>query len=601
MKPTTTIEQYFATASRRGTRTAFRWHEGGSWRESTWEANARTVRRIARALIALGLQPKGCLVVLAPNRPEWVLAAFGAQAAGGVPVGIYTTSTAEQCAYIVGHSEAKVAVVHDRALAAKLLSQKAALPALETIVLMSGATEGPGVLSWADFLAKGDATPEAEVDARRNSLQRDDTATLIYTSGTTGTPKAAMLSHANVLDGLVAISAAFGLSDDGETVVSYLPFSHIAEQIVSLWGHGKLGTLTGFCEDLEQLGDALREIRPTVFFAVPRVWEKMQAKMVAAGAQNPWLRKKIAAWARGVGLRANLARIEGRPLPGGYGLASKLVFSKVRERLGLDRCRLAVSGAAALPRATLDFFLSLDVPILELYGMTEGLGVATTNTPTAFRPGTTGKSLAGYQLELAADGEILMKGPHVFKGYFKDPVMTAEALDADGWLHSGDIGELDADGFLRITDRKKELFKTAGGKYIAPQHLEGLLKGIPGIGQAVVVGGDDRKYVAALLTLDPESAPRLASTLGAPAELAALSAHPGFVAHVQRELDRINEKLARYESIKRFKLLPRELSVDGGELTPTLKLKRKVIAQKYAADIEALFSGEPPSSASSAA
>jgi long-subunit acyl-CoA synthetase (AMP-forming) len=600
MEPTTTIEQYFATASKRGARTAFRWRESSTWRESTWEENARTVRRVARALITLGLQPKGCLVVLAPNRPEWVLAAFGAQAAGGVPVGIYTTSTAEQCAYIAGHCEAKVAVVHDRALAAKLLSQKAALPALETIVLMSGTADGPGLLSWADFLAKADATPDAEVGARMSALRRDDTATLIYTSGTTGTPKAAMLSHANVLEGVETIFTTFGLNPDGETVVSYLPFSHIAEQIVSLWGQAKLGGVTGFCEELEQLGDALREIRPTVFFAVPRVWEKMQAKMVAAGAQNPWLRKKIAAWARGVGLRANLARIEGKPLPGGYGLAKKLVFDKVRERLGLDRCRLAVSGAAALARATLDFFLSLDVPIMELYGMTEGLGVATTNTPTAFRPGTTGKGLAGYQLKLAEDGEILMKGPHVFKGYFKDPVMTAEALDADGWLHSGDIGELDADGFLRITDRKKELFKTAGGKYIAPQHLEGLLKGIPGIGQAVVVGGDGRKYVAALLTLDPESAPRLASTLGAPAELEPLSAHPAFLAHVQRELDRVNEKLARYESIKRFKLLPRELSVDGGELTPTLKLKRKVIAQKYAADIEALFAEEPASASSAA-
>lgn len=595
---TTTIAQYFEMATKRGPELAFKWRENGAWREESWEGSARTVRRVARALIALGVPARGAVAIIGPNRPEWVLSAFGAQAAGATPAGIYTTNTAEQCAYIVGHCEAKVAIVHDRAQLAKLRAQQASLPDLKTIVLMIGAADGPGALSWADFLAAGDATPEAEVDARLEALTPDDVATLIYTSGTTGTPKGVMLTHSNLVKAAGEIQKHLGLKDR-EIVVSYLPFSHIAEQIVSLWGFARLGSAIGFCEELDLLGDTLREIRPTVFFAVPRVWEKMQARMMEAGANNPWLTKKIAAWARGVGTRANLARFEGKPAPFGYGLANKLVFSKVRARLGLDRCHLAISGAAALSRATFDFFLSLDLPIAELYGMTEGTGVSTCNTPSAFRPGTTGRSLAGYELKLAEDGEILMRGPHVFKGYFKSPDATAATIDAEGWLHSGDIGELDEAGFLRITDRKKELFKTAGGKYIAPQHLEGLLKGIPGVAQAVVVGGDDKKYVAALLALDPENAPRIATTLGVSGSLEQIAANPNFLAYVQREVDRVNGGLARFESIKRFTLLPKELSVEAGELTPTLKLRRKVIAQHYAGEIDALFveqAGRPASS-----
>jgi long-subunit acyl-CoA synthetase (AMP-forming) len=585
----TTIEYFFDIAQKRGKRVAFRHRVGGVWNETPWDENAQIVRRVARALISLGVPPGGNVAIVGPNRPEWVQTAMGAQGAGGAPVGIYTTSTAEQVAYIVAHAEAKVAVVFDAAQLAKLRAQKAMLPALKTVVLMTGASDGPDTLSWKDFLAKADATPDSEVTARIAALKSEDVGTLIYTSGTTGTPKAVMLTHRNLVESIEFYRKYVGLNPDGETFLSYLPLSHIAEQLLTIWASCKLGSTIGFCEDLEQLGDFLREVRPTVFFGVPRVWEKMQAKMVEAAAHNSWLKKKIAAWARGVGLQAGLARAEGRPLPGGYGLANKLVFSKVRERLGFDRCRYAVSGAAAISRSTLDFFMSLDIPINEVYGMSESNGVMSINVPQAYRIGAVGRCVPGLELKIEADGEILGRGPHVFKGYFKDPAATAEALDADGWLHTGDIGQLDADGFLRITDRKKELFKTAGGKYIAPQHLEGLLKGIPGVGQAVVVGGDTRKYVAALLVPDPVNGPRVAATLGVTATAEQLADNPVFLAHVQRELDKLNVNLARYETIKKVKLLPRELSVDGGELTPTMKLKRKVIGEKYRKEIEALF------------
>jgi long-subunit acyl-CoA synthetase (AMP-forming) len=260
----------------------------------------------------------------------------------------------------------------------------------------------------------------------------------------------------------------------------------------------------------------------------------------------------------------------------------------VREKLGLDRCKFAVSGAAAIARSTLEFFLSLDLPIYEVYGMSESTGVMSINIPGALRVGSVGRCIPGYELKIAEDGEILARGPHVFKGYFKNPEATAETLK-DGWLHSGDVGEVDKDSFLRITDRKKELFKTAGGKYIAPQYLEGLLKAIPGVGQVVVVGGDSRKFVAALFVPDAENAPRVAATLGVSGSLAEIAQSPAFVAYMQRELDKINAGLARYEAIKKFKLLSAELTVENGELTPTLKLKRKIINERHRAVIEGLF------------
>jgi long-subunit acyl-CoA synthetase (AMP-forming) len=584
----TTIARFFDTAARRGSNVAFRHRVDGTWRDTTWAENAQTVRRIGRALVTLGVAKGGHVAIIGPNRPEWVLTAIGAQAAGGAPVGIYTTSTAEQVAYIAAHCEARVAVVHDAAQLAKLQAQRANLPALQRVVLMSGASDDPWALTWPAFLALAEQTPDAEVDARVAQLSGDDVATLIYTSGTTGSPKAVMLTHSNLIEASTLQLAWLGVTEP-QTMVSYLPLSHVAEQNISVWVGSLNGGTLGFCEELDQLGECLRAIRPTVFLAVPRVWEKIQATMMAAGANNSGLKKRLISWARGVGLATSLARSEGRPPPFGYGLARKLVFSKVLERLGLDRCTIPLSGAAAISRSTLEFFHALDVPILEVYGMSESTAVMTMSTMKAYRLGKVGRCVPGWELKIAADGEVLSRGPHVFKGYYKDPKATAETIDADGWLHSGDIGELDADGYLKITDRKKELFKTAGGKYIAPQYLEGLLKAIPGVGQAAVVGGDSRKYVAALLVLDPDAAPRVAASLGISGDLAQLAEAPAFVAHVQRELDKVNAGLAKFESVKKVKLLAREFSVDGGELTPTLKLKRKVIAEKYAAQIEALF------------
>ena len=580
-----TIEAFFATAARCKTAVALRHRVDGSWQDLTWEGYAKVVRRAGRGLIALGVPAGGAVTIIGPNRPEWLIADFGALAAGAVPAPIYPTSTAEQMAYIVAHSEATVAILHDERQLAKLRAQKAEIPKLTRFVLMEGASSGDDVLGWEAFLSLGDTIPDADLDARLAAIDSKGLATLIYTSGTTGVPKAVMLSHGNLV---AEVEATRGLLDltEHDSLVSYLPLSHIAEQVLSLHGPAVLGCSVVCCEKLEQLADTLREVRPTVFFGVPRVWEKLQAKMTEAAAAAPPLRQKLLAWARGVGLRAGKAREEGRSRPLLFGVAKKLVFSKVAARLGLDRARVCASAAAPTARSTLDFFHSLDLPIYEVYGMSETSGATTVNHPGAFRMGTVGRTVPGAEIKLAADGEILMRGPMIFQGYYKDAAATAEALDSDGFLHSGDVGEFDAQGYLRITDRKKDLFKTVGGKYIAPQSLEALLKGIPGVGQAVVIG-DGRKYCVALFTLDPESAARVAG--GAARPVAELAADSGLLARFDEGVQRVNGGLAKYETIKKFKVLPSEFTVDSGELTPTMKIKRKVVNQRWAKEIDELY------------
>jgi len=361
-----------------------------------------------------------------------------------------------------------------------------------------------------------------------------------------------------------------------------------------------MGSLLYFSESLEKLGETLKEVRPTLFMGVPRVWEKIQAKMVAAGAAAPPLRKKIAAWARKVGLQAGYAVQKGEARPFVLPIAKKVVFDKVRDRFGLDRARICVTSAAPISKDTLEFFLSLGIPLLEVYGMSECTGPATFSPPDNFRTGKCGIVLPGAEVKIAEDGEVCMRGPHVFKGYLKDAEATKNALDADGWLHSGDIGTIDKDGFLQITDRKKDLLITAGGENIAPQVLEGVLKGIPVVGQAVVIG-DRRKYLSALVTLDPERVENEAQAAGSPAKTAAEAAKCNeFKKHLQKQIDQVNEKLARVQTIKKFVVVPHEFTIEGGELTPTMKVKRKVVNEKYKVEIESMYPSEAAESVAAA-
>jgi long-subunit acyl-CoA synthetase (AMP-forming) len=566
-----TIDVFFETAEKRAGHIALRNKIDGTWREWTWRQYAEDVKRAGRALVKLGVPVGGAVAIIGPNRAEWLIGYLGAMSAAIVPAPIYPTSTPEQAKYIAGHSESKVALVQDEA-------QMKKLQGVGKFVLFTGKGDGKDVLSWEEFLKLGDGDDKERAE-RLAAIEPDGLATLIYTSGTTGPPKAVMITHRNLLFAGEANKDLIQLGDD-EHMVSYLPLSHIAEQMLSIHGAVVVGATISCCEKFEDLPAMLRECRPTMLFGVPRVWEKIQSKMVEAGAQAKPLQKKIAAWARGVGLAAGYAKMNGQSTPLMYGVAKKLVFSKVRARLGLERCRFCASGAAPISKSTLEFFLSLDIPIYEIYGQSEVTGAATINHPNAFKLGTVGQKVGGTEIRLAADGEILIKGPHVFKGYLKDEAATKEALDAEGYIRTGDVGEFDEKGFLRITDRKKDLLKTSGGKFVAPQNLEGLLKGIPGVGQAVVIG-DNRKYCVALLTLDGEKAN------GRP--LAELANDPSVLGEIEAGVKKVNSGLAPYESIKKWKLLPIEFSVDTGELTPTLKIKRKVVTQKFAQEIEALY------------
>ncbi|MCC6624068.1 MAG: AMP-binding protein [Deltaproteobacteria bacterium] len=589
-----TVMQVFDDAARMWpSLPALKQKRGGQWRDTTWGEYHARVKQVAKAFIKLGLEPGQGVAIIGYNSPEWFFADVAAIYAGGVPAGIYTTSSAEQCQYITDHCDASIVVVENKEQLAKFMSVRDQLPKVKAYVVIDGANAAPkeGIHAFESLYAFGADVGDDVLQARVAAQKPDDMATLIYTSGTTGNPKAVIMTHDNltwtsrVVIDLVKVRP-------GECQISYLPLSHIAEQAISIHGPMQAGTTVWFAESIDALGDNLREVRPHIFLGVPRVWEKIEAKIKAAGAQNTGLKKKIAAWARKVGLEGGMAEQEGRSKPFLYPLANKLVFSKVRVKLGLDRCRFQITSAAPIGRDTLDFFLSLGVPIYEVYGMSECTGPATVSVPHRYRTGKAGFCLPGGEIKIMPeDGEVCMRGRHVFKGYLKNPDATAETIDKDGWLHSGDVGTIDSQGFLQITDRKKDLLITAGGENVAPQVIEGMLKGINVISQAVVIG-DRMKFLTALVALDPERLPIDAAAAGSPARTPAEAAKcPVFGAWLQREIDKLNERLARVQTIKKITILPQELSIEGGELTPTMKVKRKVVNEKYKDVIASMYHG----------
>jgi long-subunit acyl-CoA synthetase (AMP-forming) len=596
--PTMVHEVLFETVKRYGDRPALRVKrdgggDGGRWRTTTWSAYARDAKRVGRALIGLGCAPGTGIAIIGYNSPEWLAADVGAILAGAVPAGIYTTSTPEQLRYITDHCEAKVAFADTAEQVDKFVAEQSRIPKLEAVVQMLGVPKAAQqgrlrILSWDDLLKLGEATPEAELEARIAAQKPDDMCTLIYTSGTTGDPKAVMITHENMVWTSQSTLQALKFHQ-GDVSISYLPLSHIAEQMLTIHLPMATGSLLYFAESLEKLPEALKEVRPTLFLGVPRVWEKIQAKMMAVGAAAPPMAKRISKWARGVGLKAGYAVQKGEARPLVLPIAQKIVFDKVRERLGLDRARMCVTAAAPISKDTLEFFLSLGIPLLEVYGMSECTGPATYSSPDNYRTAKCGICIPGAELKIADDGEICMRGKHVFKGYLKDAESTKNTIDSEGWLHSGDIGVIDDDGFLQITDRKKDLLITAGGENIAPQVLEGQLKAIPVIGQAVVIG-DRMKYLSALITLDPDRVLTEAAAAGSPAKNMAEAAHcDTFRAHLQKQIDEVNTKLARVQTIKKFVVVPTEFSIDGGELTPTMKVKRKVVNEKYKSEIASMY------------
>ena len=569
--------RFLRQATVRPSAIAYQAKVSGRWQPTTWKTFVEQVRTAARALMSLGFPRGGTVAILGFNRPEWVILDHAAMLAAGAPAGIYTTCSPEEVQYIVHHSEAHVVLVEDASQLAKIKAKRDEMPLCKHIVMMRGATAtGADVLTWDDFLAKADGTTEAQLDERIDTIEQADLATMIYTSGTTGPPKGVMLSHHN-LAWTARTLIALGSGTDTDVSLSYLPLSHIAEQMATVHMPATAGSVVYFAESIEKLGDNLKDARPTVFFGVPRVWEKFHAALSGKLAEVTGAKAKLIAWARKVCTDVNAHRDRGATVPRlldlQYRLVTKLVITKLKTALGFDRARSLISGAAPIAPDVLEFFASLDLPIREIYGQSEDTGPTSFNLPGKTKLGTVGPPLPGLECKIAEDGEILIKGPNVFLGYYKEPEATAESLK-DGWLCSGDLGAFDREGFLTITGRKKEIIITAGGKNIAPKNIEAAIKQSPIIGEAVVIG-DRRKFLTALVTLS---------------EAAAAAGDSNQIrSTIQAQIDLVNQSLARVEQVKKFAILPKPFGIDSGELTPTMKIKRKVVAQMYATEIEAMY------------
>ena len=569
----------------------------GQWVETSWKQYWEKVRRVGKGLMALGHEPGEAVAIVGNNRPDWVICQHGINAAQGIPAPLYTTLLADQMAYIIDNAQAKIAICDEREQLDKYLEIADAKSApLEHIVTMDDhGVDDPRVITLEALMAKGEKISDAKLDARLAAVKPDDVGLLIYTSGTTGLPKGAMFTHR----GMEHISRSTievyesALGADGR-YISYLPLCHAAEQGLTNFTALRLGLSVYFCRDLKQIKDHLVEVRPTVFFAVPRVWEKFEAALRGRMAEAKGIKAKLAGWALEVEKEAALAE-----MAGGNGssmsrsIANKLVIGKIKGALGLDALQLAACGAAPVSRSTLEFFASLGILIHEGFGMTETTAFASVQPYRRPKFGTIGKPLPGVEVRIAEDSEIMLRGPNMVKGYYRMEDKTAELYDEDGWMHTGDLGAIDDDGYLSITGRKKDLIITAGGKNVAPSEMEGYLQGIPGVGQAVVVG-DRQPYLAALIVLDAEALPALEQASGASGLSDVKSAAKSDVVRtfLTKEVEeQCNKKVARYQTIKKFEILEDAFSVDGGELTPTLKVKRNVVNEKYAHLIAKLYEG----------
>ena len=574
--------------------------DGTGWQTLTWGQTRQQVLELAAGFAALGLAEGERVALMLPNRSEHILADLAAVHAGGTPVTFYATLAAEQIAYVAGNCDARIAVLDGAAELARWQQILDRLPGVKKIIVRDPAAcpAGDQYLTWDAFAALGQerfAADPGAVTARIAAIGPEDPVTLLYTSGTTGNPKGVLLTHHNVLYE-VAAAASTGSVASEVRWVSYLPLAHIAERMFSIYLPVATAGHVHFCPQPTELVGLLGVVKPTSFFGVPRVWEKVRAGIQALLTMEQDEGKRAAvARAMDTGRRYVESRQFGRSVPPGlaeeFARADQAVLGPIRSLLGLGEAEVVSSAAAPLPPDVGDFFAGLGMTILDIYGMTETTGAFTSNAPDAFKLGTVGRVFPGMEVRIAGDGEICVRGPITTPGYLNLPEQTAALIDADGWLHTGDIGRLDDDGFLSVVDRKKELIVTSGGENVSPAAVENLLVAHPLIGQALAFG-DGRPYVVALLTLDSEVAPAWARAHGVEAtSLPELAASPVVLAAVGEAVSAANERLARVQQVKRWRLLPVEWTADTEELTPTLKLKRRIVHAKYADDIDGLYAG----------
>jgi long-chain acyl-CoA synthetase len=587
-------------------RVALREKHRGLWRAFSWHEYLSQVLAVAEALSQHGLRAGDAIAIISDNRPEWLFADLGAQALGVLSAGVYVTNPPADVAYVLNHCRAAVVFCEDQEQVDKVIGSPEALPHLEKIVVID--PEGtrdyqdPRLVSWEAFIApelpKARAHAPDDVHRRFAALDATQPAVIVYTSGTTAQPKGAMLTPGQMLSMSATYFDELGGSED-DTLLSYLPLCHVAEKIFSQFTPLTSGATVHFGESLDTVRQDLVEVSPTIFLGVPRIWEKIHAGVEVAIRNTTREKRALYRWAIGVAMRHHEAAVE-KGVRSNYSggkmdltpflrwLADWLVLRALRERLGLSKVRLAVSGAAPIAPELLHWFHAIGVPILEGWGLSESCGISHVNLPGACRIGTVGRALKGVDCRLAEDGEILIKGPHIFAGYLHNEAATREAVH-EGWLHTGDLGEIDADGYLRIVGRKKEILINAGGKNLSPAKIENALKTSPYIKEAAAVA-DGRAYTTALIQIEGELVGDWAMRQGLGyTSFEDLSARPEVVKLIDAEVRRINESLARVEQVRAFRLLPKELHQDDGEMTATQKLKRRVVYEKFARLIEDMY------------
>ncbi|MGE5453176.1 MAG: AMP-dependent synthetase/ligase [Acidobacteriota bacterium] len=584
-----TPARFLRSAARHADQPGYFVRDANDWQPTTWAQYGQQVQQAARALIALGVQAGDIVCILGFNRPEWSIMDMAAMMVGAVPAGIYWTSSRQEVEYILNHSRSPVLLIENEERYAKIADLREGLTHLKHVVRMKdGKPSHPASLSWPDFMAKGDAGLQAQVDLRLKAIKPEDPGTYIYTSGTTGPSKAVELTHANLSWSAQSLCGALGASAD-QRVISYLPLAHVAEQMISVHSPALLGFPVYFARTLEELSDHLKEVRPTIFFGVPRVWEKMHAAIEAKLDAATGIKAVLAKWAMNVSRQWHAAVLEGKA-PGAVsslkkGLANALVLNKVKAAIGLDQAHMMATGAAPISAEMLRFFTGLDMVIREVYGQSESCGATTLSIIGATKLGAVGRAMEGAEIRIAQDGEILVRGPHVFKGYAGNPAGTAETL-IDGWLASGDLGHMDEDGYLYITGRKKDLLITSGGKNISPANIEADLMNTHLVEHAVVCG-DGRHYLTAMLTLMPDALAEFARHHQLTGEN--LHRHPTVLAELQKGVDHVNSRHARVANIRKFTVLPQSLTIESGELTPTMKVKRKTVLDRYRDVVESLY------------
>ncbi len=592
----TVTSRFAETVAAQGDRVALRRRTAeGEWSEWTWSEYAERACRVAAGLSRLGVGPGDRVALMMRNLAEFHVADMAALLLGATPFSIYNSSSPEQVQYLLSHAEAKAAIVENAGFLERLSKVRADLPMLQQVVCLDAGSGADGdVVAW-DSLMGEEAVDLAEAAA---IAQQQDLATLIYTSGTTGPPKGVMITHYNVVWTADSLLRGFDLRPEelmGMRIVSYLPMAHIAERMTSHY----LGIVAAFevssCPDPTQLATYLREVRPNIAFGVPRVWEKIHAGVQAALDADPEKKTKFEEAIAAAKPIASKQTLEGAAALSDderqmIEFLDAVAFSQVRGLLGLDEMRYAITGAAPIPSELVEWYRTIGVPLSEIYGMSENTGPLTWE-PRRVKPGYVGRPLAGVEVTVADDGEVIARGGNVFVGYLNDPEMTQATIDEDGWLHTGDVGEFDDEGYLRIVDRKKELIITAGGKNVSPANIEAALKSFPLIGQAAVIG-DKRPFISALVVLDPDVAPGWARSRGVESSsLADLAEHPEVTREIDRCVQEANSRFSQVEQVKKFKILGDEWLPDSEELTPTMKLKRRGINAKYASEIEALYSG----------